>query len=301
MTTVPGLTEQALQDWVGRSETRHDILAADPARRMQAVLDETPGLRTSAPLPPLFHWLYFLETARQSDLGHDGHPKLGGFLPPVGEAPFNLTRRMWAGGRLTFTGQIVLGEPATRVSTIRSVTLKQGRSGPLCFVTVGHLITGATSGATIEEEHDIVYREAPVPASRHASRQQAPIATKRSSIADAKDPLGPAVRTVHPSPVMLFRYSALTFNGHRIHYDRDYCRDVEGYPGLVFHGPLTATLLAKLACETNPDKRLKSFAFKAHAPLFDTAPFTLHLDGLGHCFATTPDGAVAMEASAVFE
>ena len=290
------LNEADLQNWVGREETRHDHLLTAPGRRLQALLDEEPDLDDGHPLPALFHWLYFLDATRQSELGRDGHPKLGQFLPPVSEPPFNLTRRMWAGGRLVFTGALAMGEAAKRVSVIKSVALKEGQSGPLCFVTVRHTVTGENTGAVIEEEHDIVYRAKdgarPTVNSHNAQRDSARSIVPASTDTD---------QTIHPSPVMLFRYSALTFNGHRIHYDRDYCRDVEGYPGLVFHGPLTATLLARLASQSHSNKRLTEFSFRARAPLFDTEPFTLHLTGESRVAAHTPNGDLAMEAMARFE
>ncbi|MEL6735019.1 MAG: MaoC family dehydratase N-terminal domain-containing protein [Pseudomonadota bacterium] len=291
------MSEADLQAWAGKTKIRHDLLSAGPVQRLQAVLDDLPDAKDGTPLPPLFHWLYFLETARQSDLGPDGHPKLGSFLPPVSAPPFNLTRRMWAGGRLKFSGALLIGEPAKRVSTIRSVALKQGRSGPLCFVTVEHTITGEDSGGAITEEHDIVYK-----AGDRASQKHRTSAIPTTEAAQQPTPNSDVLeKTVMPSEVMLFRYSALTFNGHRIHYDRDYCRRVEGYPGLVFHGPLTATLLARLAGEANAGKAMSAFSFRARAPLFDTHPFTSPRDSSGEFTAKTPEGKVAMEASAEFE
>jgi len=287
-----------LQDWVGRQETRHDTLSSGPVQRMLALLDAPDELikhgSKDAELPPLLHWLYFLDNTSQSQLGHDGHAKLGKFLPPVGQAPYSLTRRMWAGGRLQFEGNLQVGEDVTRVSTIQSIALKDGRSGPLCFVTVQHTITGNSSGALIVEDHDIVYKSA----QGLKDAKQASDAVANSEPKWVHD--GDNIRTIHPSTVMLFRYSALTFNGHRIHYDRDYCRDVEDYPGLVFHGPLAATLLASFACEKNRGMHLSRFAFKARAPLFDTHPFTLHSEGDNKYSARTPQGALAMEASAEF-
>ncbi|MEM1040432.1 MAG: MaoC family dehydratase N-terminal domain-containing protein [Pseudomonadota bacterium] len=291
------MSEADLQAWVGKTEIRHDIVSAGPVQRLQAVFDVVPDAKDGTPLPPLFHWLYFLETARQSDLGPDGHPKLGNFLPPVSAPPLNLTRRMWAGARLKFLGALLIGEPVKRISTIRSVAFKQGRSGPLCFVTVEHMIAGEHSGGVIEEQHDIVYRS-PDQTSHNQPVHAAPtlIAPHQSNVDQST-----LAQTIVPSEVMLFRYSALTFNGHRIHYDRDYCRSVEGYPGLVFHGPLTATLLARLACQANAGKAMTAFSFKARAPLYDPHPFTLHGEAYGTFTAKTPEGQVAMEASAEFE
>lgn len=278
------LDPAVLGQWIGRQETASDSVLVGSARRMQATLDRAASFEAGDALPPLWHWNYFLTEARQSDLGRDGHPKLGGFLPPVA-----LPRRMWAGGRLTFPGTLRLGDTVDKLSTVTAVRPKDGRTGPLCFVTVRHeySVDGALQ---LTEEHDIVYREDPDPAA------------PRPKPAPAPD--GATIReTVTPSETMLFRYSALTFNGHRIHYDRAYCRDVEGYPGLVFHGPLTGTLLADLAIRSMPGRTLKRFDFKALSPLFDTDPFTIagrpSEAGLS-LWAETPDGGLAMSAEAEF-
>jgi 3-methylfumaryl-CoA hydratase len=240
-------------DWVGRSETQHDTITPAPLRALAAALDrdETPD-----ELPPLWHWLYFLPTHRQSELGEDGHAKRGGFLPPV-----PLPRRMWAGGRLQWHAPLKVGDALTRTSTIASVTHKSGRSGELVFVLVRHEVANG-AGLALTEEHDIVYREAP--------RAGDPVPEPTLAPRDAA-----WQRRIAPDPVLLFRYSALTFNGHRIHYDHPYVTQVEGYPGLVVHGPLIATLLVDLVRRELPDARLKSFSFRAVRPIFDTAPFTL--------------------------
>jgi len=207
-------------------------------------------------LPPLGHWLYFLPQAPRRDIGPDGHPKRGGFLPPVA-----LPRRMWAGGRLSFAMPLRLGDAVIRRSTIAQVDAKHGRSGPLVFVTVRHEISNA-HGVALTEEHDIVYRDHPQPG----------VAVPTPALAAADEEFSCAVV---PDPVLLFRYSALTFNGHRIHYDRTYATDVEGYPGLIVHGPLIATLLVDLLQREMPAAQLTSFDFKAASPLFDVHPFTV--------------------------
>ena len=166
---------------------------------------------------------------------------------------------------------------------IKDIALKHGKSGALAFVTVRHTFTGPEGDERFTEEHDIVYREDPKPDAPKPSPVPPPATSQYSE-------------TVTPSTVQLFRYSALTFNSHRIHYDRDYCKDVEGYPGLIFHGPLTATLLADLAVRRNGNKPLKSFSFRAVAPIFDNAPFTIHHDGAGMAWAETPEGGLAMRA-----
>ena len=248
---------QHLRDWIGRTERRSDEVTTFPVAALSATLDRDDGEPLpGSPLPPLWHWLYFLPLARHSEIGDDGHPKRGGFLPPV-----PLPRRMWAGGRLEFRHPLRLGDEITRDSRIADVNVKTGRSGSLVFVTVRHEISNA-QGLAISEEHDIVYRDAPAP--------------------DAPTPQPTAGRTdeafsrgITPDPVLLFRYSALTFNGHRIHYDQPYVTQVEGYPGLIVHGPLIATLLLDLLRRQQPEARVKRFAFTAMKPLFDIHPFTV--------------------------
>lgn len=271
-------------NWIGRSESHGDILRPEPARFMQATLGQEPGLGIGDPLPPLWHWLYFLDAKPLDQLGRDGHPKKGGFLPPVA-----LPRRMWAGGRFTFHTPLPLGARIKKRSTIKAITEKSGRSGELCFVTVVHEVLAEDGTLALTEEHDIVYREDPKP---NASKPAQPIAPADAEVSEM----------VTPSEVMLFRYSALTFNGHRIHYDVDYARTVEGYSGLVFHGPLTATLLADLASRS-VNKPLKTFAFKGLSPITGMAPFQLQSraseDGLD-LWARRQDGVNAMQACATF-
>lgn len=270
--------------WIGRSESHSDILRPEPARFMQATLGQEPSLGIGDPLPPLWHWLYFLDAKPLDQLGRDGHPKKGGFLPPV-----TLPRRMWAGGRFAFHTPLLLGARVKKRSTIKAITEKSGRSGELCFVTVVHEVLAEDGTIALTEEHDIVYREDPKP---NASKPAQPIAPADAEVSEV----------VTPSEVMLFRYSALTFNGHRIHYDVDYARTVEGYDGLVVHGPLTATLLADLASRI-VCKPLKTFAFKGLSPITGMAPF--HLEGRASdngldLWARRHDGANAMQARATF-
>jgi 3-methylfumaryl-CoA hydratase len=273
---------ESLEAWVGRSEEMADRVTEAPVRLMQATLDAADPGAPPSELPPLWHWLYFLPSARQSNLGPDGHAKRGGFLPPI-----TLPRRMWAGGRLQFLHTIVVGEPVRRVSTIKSIQSKSGRTGQLVFVTVLHEISSAR-GIVIREEHDIVYRDAPTPGA----------AVPRPVAAPSDEQFG---RTITPDPVLLMRYSALTFNGHRIHYDRPYVMQEEGYPGLVVHGPLVATLLMETLRREHPDKTVRSFEFKAVGPLFDTAPFTVNgklEGGTARLWARGPEGQLAIQASA---
>lgn len=242
----------ALTDWLGRTESLDARLSGFPLAAMAATLDLPPP----DTIPPLWHWLYFLPVASASTLGPDGHPMRGGFLPPV-----PLPRRMWAGGRLTFHAPLRPETVATRVSTIETLEEKTGRTGQLVFVTVSHHIH-CDGVLCIEEEHDIVYREPPDPSAPPKTPARAPTGEiwSRSIVAD---------------PVLLFRYSALTFNGHRIHYDHPYVTTVEGYPGLVVHGPLIATLLVDLIARHAPTARLTAFAFRAVRPTFADQTFTL--------------------------
>ena len=249
--------EAPIADWIGRTECARDRITAERARALQATLDRVqPLLQEGDPLPPLWHWLYFWTIVPRSGLGRDGHPALGGFLPPVGTA-----RRMWAGSRVRFPGDLALGDWAERRSTIADVVSKTGRSGRLVFVTVRHEIVGP-AGPAIVDEHDIVYRE-----ERGAGAAARPGTAAPSGAAWSEE--------VRPDPVMLFRYSALTFNGHRIHYDRDYATTVEGYSGLVVHGPLLATLMIGLAVRSWPARTIAGFEFRGHRPILDTAPFTV--------------------------
>ena len=247
-----------LQSWQGRTETLRDQATAAPLRGLSATLDrEDPPPAAGDELPPLAHWLFFLPQHRQGEIGPDGHPRRGGFLPPV-----PLPRRMWAGGRLQWLAPLRVGDEIRRVSRIESVTHKAGRSGDLLFVLVRHEVHNA-QGLALTEEHDIVYRAAAQPGEPAPPPQAAP--------GDA-----PWQRQIVPDDVLLFRYSALTFNGHRIHYDRRYVTEVEGYPGLVVHGPLIATLLLDLVRRQQSGARVKTFQFKALRPTFDLHPFQVN-------------------------
>jgi len=274
------------QDWIGRTETRTDRITPWPLEALAATLDRDDAPpREGDAVPPLWHWLYFLPTERQSELGPDGHPKRGGFLPPI-----DLPRRMWAGSRFEFHAPLRVGDAITRISRIVSVQEKQGRSGKLVFVVVRHEVS-SPAGLALTEEHDIVYRELAPPGQVKADLEVRP--TERATWQ----------RTIHPDDVLLFRYSALTFNGHRIHYDRRYCLEEEGYPGLVVHGPLIATLLLDLLRRNLPSAQVAKFQFRAVSPLFDTQPFTVcgaPDGGIVNLWAKQESGALAMTASASF-
>jgi len=269
--------------WLGKARDEVDWVTATHVAAWNATLDRDVPFPTDGDVAPLgFHWALFPPLARASELGEDGHARTGTFLPPV-----QLPRRMWAGSRLRFHRPLRVGARVDRRSVIALVAEKPSRSGPLVFVTVRHSLT--SSGAlAMEEDQDLVYRGAP---SNDADRPAEP-STK-----------GAWRRTVHPDETLLFRYSALTFNGHRIHYDRRYAEETEGYPGLVVHGPLIATFLLRMLVERNPDRNVTRFEFKAIRPTFDNAQFDIHGDptedpSLVRLWSTNGRGETAVEAEA---
>ena len=274
-----------LKDWVGRRETLHDALLPTPLQALNATLDHPPlDAAAGRPLLPLWHWLYFLPLHRQSEIGPDGHPKRGGFLPPV-----PLPRRMWAGSQLQWHAPLRIGDAVQRESTIAEVNVKQGRSGTLVFVKVRHLLrcNGAAEPA-LTELHDIVYREARQPGDVDPPPQAAPADAQWS-------------RELTPDEVLLFRYSALTLNGHRIHYDLPYATQVEGYPGLVVHGPLIATLLLDLLRRQMPQAEVEAFRFRALRPTFHGRPMRVNgrVDGATvRLWAQDHEGWLTMDATA---
>jgi 3-methylfumaryl-CoA hydratase len=273
------------ETWVGREEVRTERLAAWHVQALAATLGLDTAPAAGEPLPPGWHWMFFNPVVARGGLGPDGHPQRGGFLPPI-----ELPRRMWAGSRVQYLRAPTVDSLATRTSRIARVEHKVGRRGSLWFVTVEHTI-GIDSQVCIVEEQDIVYREADPPGA--AARAAAP-----------PGPESPAEWgcDIHPDTTLLFRYSALTFNGHRIHYDADYTRQVEGYPGLVVHGPLTATWLQGLAVAHAQGRELAAFEFRGVSPLFcghsvrlegrQESPGTLAL------WACGPSGELAMTATA---
>ena len=279
-----------LKDWIGRSEEVSDIATATPYAALSATFDrpaERPAVGT--PLPALWHWLYFLPLHRQSEIGADGHAKRGGFLPPV-----PLPRRMWAGSQFEFHKPLAIGDAMTRTSTIHDVTEKTGRTGPLVFVKVRHEIRRAgEADIALTEFHDIVYREAPKP----EDVAPPPTAAPASSTWEKR---------WIPDDVLLFRYSALTFNGHRIHYDRKYVTEVEGYPGLVVHGPMIATLLLDLLRHQMPEAEVVRYEFRAVRPVFDINHFFVcgepQADGKTiRLWAKDHEGWLTMAATAVIK
>ena len=277
-----------LREWIGRTELAADEVTSAPIAALSATLDrDDPMPQPGDPLPLLWHWLYFLPIHRQSELGDDGHAKLGGFLPPVPRP-----RRMYAGNRVEIHHLLRVRDAITRLSRIVDVTEKVGRTGSLVFVRVRHEISNP-EGLALTEDQDIVYRDDPKAGEAAPTPPRAPD--------DAA-----WTREVRPDDVLLFRYSALTFNGHRIHYDRRFVTEVQRYPGLVVHGPLIATLLADLLRRHLPDAHVSSFSFRAVNPLFDTAPFFVcgRPDDDGRTvrlWAKDSDGALAVEATAILD
>jgi len=269
------------QDWIGRSESVTETVAPFPARAMAASLNRDEAFALGDALPPLWHWFHALKLFPMAEAGADGHQSLGHFMPPV-----PLPRRMWAGSRFTFHAPLRIGDAVTRTSTIEAVQEKQGRSGPICFVTIRHRWTNDAT-LLIDEAQDVVFRAADAPA-------DAPAASPRPA-----PTFETLARRMSVDAVLLFRYSALTFNGHRIHYDRAFCA-AEGYDGLVVHGPLLATLLLDLL-RIEGNRLPCTFDFRALAPVFADQPFTLcaTVNGLSaDLWVRREDGALAVEAHA---
>ncbi|WP_336660812.1 FAS1-like dehydratase domain-containing protein [Leucobacter sp. USHLN153] len=282
--------EADYSEWIGRSETLVDVASRSAVVGLNAVLDHPLDVRDAdnAKLFPLGHWLQFTPTAPMSELGPDGHPKLGDFMPPL-----DLPRRMWAGSKIEFHAPISVGQQLERVTTIESITPKTGSTGRLCFVVLRHEIS-ADGVPALTDRHTIVYREAV-----EVDPNAAP--SPRPARADGPAPEGwDWVREQRPIETTLFRYSALTFNTHRIHYDWPYVTTVEGYPGLVVHGPLMATYIVDGFLQAHPDAELKTFEFSARAPIF--AGEQIHVvgrwDGSGReeLALISPEGTVAISA-----
>jgi len=279
-----------IREWIGNTETLVDVATATPYAALSATLDrphERPPAGT--PLPALWHWLYFLPLYAQSEVGPDGHALRGEFLPPV-----PLPRRMWAGSQLEFHRPLRIGDSLNRVSTIQDVSEKTGRTGNLVFVKVRHEIRRQDeSEIALTEFHDIVYREA----AKQGGVAPSPVAAPARATWE---------RRWVPDDVLLFRYSALTFNGHRIHYDRRYVTEVEGYPGLIVHGPLLATLLLDLLRQRLPDAVVARYEFRAIRPTFDVNHFFVcgepQADGKTfHLWAKDHEGWLTMDATAVIK
>lgn len=267
--------------WIGRTEEAHDVLSRNLVKRIAATFGEaTPA--DGEPLPPLWQWCFFQEPVFESQLGSDGHPARGGFLPPADNR-----NRMWAGGRLEFIAPLTVGGEALRLSTILNIEEKHGRTGSLLFVTVRHDYS-QNGLLCVREEQDIVYREPNPP---------------RLNSGEAPEN-GDWSETVSPTPTLLFRYSAVTFNGHRIHYDYPYVTDTEGYPGLVVHGPMIATFNLRAFIRANPDKPVRHFAYRGVRPLTLPTPFQVGgrivEPGKAQLWAGNADG-VAQSAAVQFD
>jgi len=280
-----------LKDWIGRSETIEDRATLRPVHLYAALRDREETPKEGDPIGPMGHWFFFKPVAPASKIGPDGHPQRGDFMPPV-----PLPRRMFGGARTTYHQDLRIGEKMAKTAIITNVVIKEGRTGTLVICTVKNDFSGE-NGLAIEEEQDIVYRDNPPTDSKDSrgnSGRTNPAPTDHEWI-----------REITPDPVMLFRYSACTINGHRIHYDRKYVTEVEGYPGLIVHGPLTAGLLLDLAVDNNPGRMLTGFSFQARAPLFDTAPFKVAgkpgADGNAvELWSVTPEGNIGTLATAIF-
>lgn len=270
-----------LNQWLGNQKRYDATFSVEQANLMNATLSRETSFQKGDQLPPGWHWLYFHEGVPGKDLAADGHAKLGDFLPPV-----PLQRRMWAGGKIVFEHPILLGQRGQKCSTVQAITHKQGRTGPLCFVVIEHdiLVEGIRY---IREEQTLVYRDRPTTERRGQHLNQ-----------DA--PKADFTVTCTPDPVLLFRYSALTFNSHRIHYDLAYCRQQEGYPNLVVHGPLSATLLLGLLTQRS-DRAIASFTYRNVSPLFNGNQFYVHgrFDGMG--WVTNHAGRLALRATTTWK
>ncbi|MBS0449992.1 MAG: acyl-CoA dehydrogenase [Proteobacteria bacterium] len=284
MSAPPAIDLGYLREWIGREQSSEQVIDPFPARALTGLLDRTAGPGEGDALLLPWHWLYFLDAPARSQIGADGHPQRGGFLPPV-----PLPRRMWAAGRMQAHAPLVIGRKARKVSTVRNIDLKDGKTGPLVFVTVAHELSQDDRTCLVEEQN-IVYREALTAPAPSPPGESAP-------------EMGEWDRELIPDSALLFRFSALTYNGHRIHYDRDYAMQVEFYPALVVHGPLLATLLLDLVQRERPHASLASFSFRALRPAFVGAPLRI-------CGASTAtgaelwtrdaDGFTGMKATAVF-
>jgi 3-methylfumaryl-CoA hydratase len=274
-----------LRQWIGRSTEASDIVTAQLARGLRATLFQEIGEPKPGDAAPFTtHWCLAQPVFPMSMLGPDGHPTRGGFLPPV-----PLPRRMWAGGELEFLDTLRVGDDTKRASRIADVTMKTGSTGVLCFVSVEHVVT-TPRGVAIRERQDIVYRDiSTTPPAANKAPTPAPVAKHRET---------------HVSdPVLLFRYSALTFNGHRIHYDRDYVTNVEGYPGLIFHGPLQAALIVEFAAKLHHGQPPKKFSYRGVQPLFEGSEFSVNANDTAagmELWTANAEGQPTMKGTAVW-
>jgi 3-methylfumaryl-CoA hydratase len=282
MTEKPDIDH--LRQWIGRTTEASDIVTAQLVKGLRATLFLPIGEPKKGDAAPFtVHWCLAPTVVPASELGPDGHPARGGFLPPV-----PLPRRMWAGGELEFLDSLRVGDEVTRSSRIKDVSLKSGSTGMLCFVAVDHEIK-TPRGTAIRERHDIVYRDVTTGSAPAKPTGAPPVAKHRE--------------TYFADPVLLFRYSALTFNGHRIHYDRDYVTKVEGYPGLIFHGPMQAALLVEFAAKLHGGAAPKKFVYRGVQPLFEGSEFSVNadetVDGM-ELWTANSQGAPTMKGTATW-
>ncbi|MEI7816297.1 MAG: MaoC family dehydratase N-terminal domain-containing protein [Desulfuromonadales bacterium] len=279
------LVMDSLCTWIGKTQTDEDLISVRHSNLMAATVDFLQGnICDGENLPPLWHWIYFLTGVHANELGPDGHPARGGFMPPV-----PLPNRMWAGGRVTFMSPVIIGSIVRKESSILKIDYKQGRSGDLVFVTVLHEVKSQQGDLLIREEQDIVYKES--------------TPTKQGGSTPATMPVAQFTTTYTPDSTMLFRYSSLTFNGHRIHYDVDYCRNTEGYQNLVIHGPLNATMMAGFAEEISGTK-LATFCYQGLSPALLGDSITMHAsinERTINLWATLDNGTICMKAEAALQ
>ncbi|MBE89105.1 MAG: acyl-CoA dehydrogenase [Rhodospirillaceae bacterium] len=279
-----------LKTWVGKDDTSEERSCVQPIHQYYGLLDKDDRPQEGDPMGPMCHYFFFKPLVNQSKIGPDGHPARGDFMPPV-----PLPRRMFAGASITYNKPLIIGETHKKIATIEDVTMKKGSTGALIFCKVRQDFYGEEGDLALSEVQNIVYRGDPPKDANDAkggSGQGKPAPDDHAYI-----------REITPDPVMLYRYSSSTWNTHRIHYDRTYVMEEEGYPGLVVHGPLAASLLAELALDENLGKSLKTFRFQARSPLFDTAPFKIAGKPTGEgaeLWSITPEGAISTFASATF-
>src|ERR1700716_1689154 len=275
-----------LRQWIGKSTEASDTVTAQLVKALRATLfQETGDPRVGDAAPWTTHWCLAQPVFPMSELSQDGHPTRGGFLPPV-----PLPRRMWAGGELEFFEPLRVGDEATRTSRIADVTMKTGSTGVLCFVSVEHLVT-TPRGTAIRERQDIVYRDIPTTQPSASAKPAAPPPAAQHRESHMAD------------PVLLFRYSALTFNGHRIHYDRDYVTKVEGYPGLIFHGPMQAAFLVEFAAKLHDGAAPSKFIYRGVQPLFEGSTFSVNAnetDGGMELWTANAQGMPTMKGTATW-
>ena len=278
-----------LQKWIGNTENAEEEIELWPVTAMMAALDvpveDWP--KRGAILPPTAHWNYFVPRVPQSKIDSDGHPQRGDFLPPI-----PLPRRMWAGSRIKYYNPMIIGEKIKKTSSVQDVKVKDGKSGPLAFVTVKHVYANA-SGVALEEEQELVYRDNPPTATGVPERKLSPSGAVWS-------------KEIYPDTSLLFRYSAVTFNAHKIHYDYPYATEIEGYPALIVHGQLIATFLLDNWQRNNPNDTVTQFSFKAMSPLFCGETFKVEgkptgTDNNGELWACTTNGGLTMQASVTWK